>query len=41
MEQTISNEVALRIALATRVLPGVTIGADGVTNQSKTRHVGI
>jgi nitrogen fixation protein NifX len=26
MEQTISNEVALRIALATRVLPGVTIG---------------
>jgi nitrogen fixation protein NifX len=26
MEQTISNEVALRIALATRALPGVTIG---------------
>lgn len=26
MQQTISNEVALRIALASRVLPGVTIG---------------
>jgi nitrogen fixation protein NifX len=26
MERTISNEVALRIALATRVLPGVTVG---------------
>jgi nitrogen fixation protein NifX len=26
MEQTISNEVALRIALAFRVLPGVTVG---------------
>jgi hypothetical protein len=26
MQQTISNEVALRIALASRVLSGVTIG---------------